>query len=104
MALSEELRKRLVIAVTDAAIGKEIADVVDASTAAIAQMPIVVAGAIVATSVSQTTDFGSLLVGDKVAMIPAAAGSADFIAISVAGDLGQAAVVGNLYIVLRARA
>lgn len=104
MALSAELRKRLVIAVTDATIGAEIADVVDAGTAAIAQMPIVVAGAIVATSVSQTTDFGSLKVGDKVAMIPATAGSADFITISVAGDLGQAAVVGNLYIVLRARA
>lgn len=57
---------------------------------------------IVATAVSQTTDFGALQVGDLVIMIPATAGSADFIGpIATAGDLGQAAVVGNLYMVFR---
>lgn len=58
---------------------------------------------IVATSTSQTTDFGALQVGDLVVMIPATAGSADFIGpIAVAGTLGQAAVIGNLYMVFRA--
>lgn len=62
----------------------------------------VVAAAIVATSTSQTTDFGILLTTDKVIMIPATAGSADFITPSATGTLGQSAVVGNLYLVLRA--
>lgn len=62
-----------------------------------------IAAMIVATAVSQTTDFGALKVGDLVVMIPATAGSADFIGpIAVAGDVGQAAVVGNLYMVFRA--
>ncbi len=62
-----------------------------------------IAALIVATSVSQTTDFAALKVGDMVAMIPATAGNADAIGpIATAGDLGQAAVVGNMYLVLRA--
>ncbi len=62
-----------------------------------------VAAMIVASAVSQTTDFGALKVGDLVVMIPATAGNADFIGpIATAGDLGQAAVVGNLYQVWRA--
>lgn len=55
---------------------------------------------IIATSTSQTTDFGSLKVGDIVVIILPAAGNAQFVSISTAGDLGQAAVVGQLYIVL----
>ena len=34
-------------------------------------------------------------------MVPATAGNADLITIATAGDLGQAAVVGNAYLVLR---
>lgn len=57
---------------------------------------------IIATNVSQTIDFGILRVGDQVMMIPATAGSADQIGpIAVAGNLGQAAVVGNAYLVFR---
>ncbi len=57
---------------------------------------------IIATNVSQTVDFGILRVGDQVMMIPATAGSADQIGpIAVAGNLGQAAVVGNAYMVIR---
>ena len=78
-----------------------IVDVVNTVSDRLTSYPLVVAGAIVATNVSQTVDFGTVLVGDKVAMIPATAGSADFITIATAGTLGQAAVVGNLYIVLR---
>lgn len=63
-----------------------------------------IAAMIVATSTSQTTDFGALAVGDLVVMIPATAGNADFIGpIATAGTLGQAAVVGNLYMAFRAQ-
>tara|TARA_R110002050_G_scaffold116946_1_gene233591 strand:- start:7487 stop:7807 length:321 start_codon:yes stop_codon:yes gene_type:complete len=56
---------------------------------------------IIATNVSQTIDFGSLKVGDHVIIIKPASGPAQFVTIAVAGDLGTAAVVGQLYIVLR---
>jgi len=56
---------------------------------------------IIATNVSQTVDFGSLKVGDHIVIILPAAGSAQFVTCAVGGDLGQAAVVGQLYIVLR---
>ena len=59
--------------------------------------------AIVATSTSQTVDFGVLAVGDKVVHIPATAGNSNFRSITVAGTLGAAAVVGDLYVVLRAQ-
>lgn len=102
MALSDKLVKRLQHAVTDQDLGNELADAVNKGSALAAQAPVCVAAAIVATNVSQTTDFGALKVGDQVVMIPATAGNADFITVATAGDLGQAAVVGNLYLVLRA--
>jgi hypothetical protein len=104
MALSEALVKRLMLAVTDQNLGRELVDAIDAHSALQAQSAKLIVAAIVATSTSQTTDFGALKVGDQVLMIPATAGSADLITISVAGDLGQAAVVGNIYVVLRALA
>lgn len=55
---------------------------------------------IIATSVSQTTDFGSLKVGDHVIIIKPAAGNAQFVTITTAGDLGTGAVIGQLYIVI----
>lgn len=62
-----------------------------------------IAAMITATAVSQTTDFAALAAGDLVIMIPATAGNADFIGpIATAGDLGQAAVIGNLYMAFRA--
>lgn len=101
MALSADAVKRLMIGLASADAGNEVANAVQAGAAVAAQSPVCVVAAIVATAVSQTTDFGVLKVGDKVAMIPATAGNADFITVAVAGDLGQAAVVGNLYLVLR---
>lgn len=107
MALSANAVKRLMVAVGDAAVGREIADAIDQANAAkITATPGAtywdIAGQITATATSQTTDFGSLKVGDVVLMVPATAGNADAISIAVAGDLGQAAVVGNVYLVLRA--
>lgn len=102
MALSDALVKRLMHAVTDQALGRELVDAIDAASADRAQSAKQIAAAIVATSTSQTTDFAALRVGDQVLMIPATAGSADLITISTISDLGQAAVVGNIYVVLRA--
>ncbi len=101
MPLSTELVKRLLHAVTDQALGRELVDAINDGLAAAEQSAISIPAAIVATSVSQTTDFAVLAVGDQVLMIPATAGNADLITISTAGDLGQAAVIGNIYVVLR---
>ena len=57
---------------------------------------------IIATSTSQTTDFGALAVGDYVIHIPATPGNAGFTHVTTAGTLGAAAVVGDLYLVMRA--
>jgi hypothetical protein len=62
-----------------------------------------VVAAIVATNVSQTVDFAALVVGDKVIHVPAVAGNSDFSIVATAGTLPAAAVVGDLYVVLRAK-
>jgi hypothetical protein len=56
---------------------------------------------IVATSASPTADFGSLEKGDRVLVIPAAAGNSHFVTIAMPGTLPEAAVIGHLYVVLR---
>tara|TARA_R110000751_G_scaffold251516_1_gene351164 strand:- start:468 stop:791 length:324 start_codon:yes stop_codon:yes gene_type:complete len=58
---------------------------------------------IVATSTSQTTDFASLKVGDHVIIFKphASLGNAGFATVATVGDLGVAAVIGDLYVVLR---
>jgi len=56
---------------------------------------------IIATNVSQTVDFPSLKVGDHVVRIPAVAGGSQFVTVATVGTLGIAAVVGDMYIVLR---
>jgi hypothetical protein len=58
--------------------------------------------AIIATSTSTTTDFGALAVGDLLVHIPAVAGNADFETVAAAGTKPSAAVVGDLYVALRA--
>lgn len=69
--------------------------------------PIVVAAMIVATSTSTTTNFGVLAVGDKVLVTPVADSPAVdttgsyFLTVVTTGTLPAAAVVGNLYTVLR---
>jgi len=60
--------------------------------------------ALVATNVSVTVDFAQVAVGDIVAHIPATAGNAEFAVAVTAGTLPLvAAVVGDLYMILRAR-
>jgi hypothetical protein len=61
-----------------------------------------ISGAIVATSTSTTTNFSSLLVGDTIIHVPATPGNVQSGLVAVAGTLPFAAVVGDLYMVLRA--
>lgn len=69
--------------------------------------PLVVAAIITATSTSTTTDFGALEVDDTILVLPVAAGTpanttgSYFKVCATAGTLPAAAVVGNLYVVLR---
>lgn len=99
--LSDNLVKRLMHALTDQTLAKELVDAINQHDAHLTQSGKMLIAAIVATNVSQTIDFAVLKIGDQVLMIPATAGNADLITITVAGDLGQAAVVGNIYVVLR---
>lgn len=102
MALSADAVKRLMIALASADAGNEVATAVNAGAAASAQDPFCIANLIVATNVSTTIDFASLKVADKVLILPAVAGNAQFVTVAVAGTLPQAAVVGSLYVVVRA--
>jgi hypothetical protein len=57
--------------------------------------------AIVATSTSTTTNFSALIVGDLLVHIPATAGNAAFETVATAATKPSAAVVGDLYLVVR---
>jgi hypothetical protein len=94
MALATDTKYRAFIALADKAAGDDLVAHIDAFGAA-------VVSAIVATNVSTTVDFGALKIGDKVVQIPATAGNAHFLPIVTAGTLPEAAVVGDLYVVLR---
>jgi hypothetical protein len=59
--------------------------------------------AIVATTADTTTDFGNVLVGDLIVAVPAVAGNAQFGAVAVDATSPFAAVIGDLYLVLRAK-
>jgi hypothetical protein len=102
MALSDNLVKRILHAVTDQDLGRELVDAVNKGAAQAAQDLYVIPTIIVATSTSTTTDFGALKVGDRVVKIPAVAGNSIFYTVATAGTLPAAAVVGDLYVVLRA--
>lgn len=61
-----------------------------------------VAAVVIATSTSQTTDFGALKAGDIVVRVKAGAtGGALFDTVLVDGTNPSAAVVGDLYVALR---
>lgn len=104
MALSATEVKRLMIAAGDTDLGNSIADAVNAGENLALQSSHTIALCKVATSVSQTVDFGALAVGDIVTIHPVALGTTMYVIVATAGTLGQAAVVGSLYIAHRARA
>jgi hypothetical protein len=99
--LSNDAQKRLLVATGSKDVGNEISSAINLAENVAAQHAQVVAGAIVATSTSTTTNFGSLKIGDVVAHIPAVAGNSIFGTVAVAGTLPFAAVVGDLYLVIR---
>lgn len=100
--LSTDAIKRLQHALGSKAVGNEVATALNLHDAMRSQSAMVIPMVVVATNVSQTIDFAALAVGDLVIMIPATAGNADLIGpIAVAGTLGQAAVVGNIYVAFR---
>jgi hypothetical protein len=102
MALSSDTVERLMVALASRDAGVEAAQAIDQGSAQATQDPFCMAALITATNVSTTIDFGALKVGDKVVMIPTVAGNAAFFTVATAGTLPAAAVVGNLYLVLRA--
>tara|TARA_R110002051_G_scaffold65300_5_gene118562 strand:- start:571 stop:876 length:306 start_codon:yes stop_codon:yes gene_type:complete len=59
---------------------------------------------IIGTATSTTTDFGALEVGDKVIQIEDAAATSHYMTVATAGTLPEAAVVDDMYIVLRPNA
>lgn len=102
MSLSSDTTKRLLIALTSQSAGNEVASVLNNSSAGTTQTGWTTPAVIIATNVSTTIDFGALKVGDKVIHIPAVAGNSIFYSVVTAGTLPAAAVVGDLYQVLRA--
>jgi len=100
--LSQAASKAIAVALANNVVAPEVIQAVADARAVADQGAVIIAATIVATSVSQTTDFGALLENDIVLVIAASAGNAHFVEIATAGDLGEAAVVGSLYVVLRA--
>lgn len=106
MALSQAAIKKLLHVMTGQAEGLEVINILNVaqSRQAQASAPWMIAAAIVATSVSTTTDFAALQAGDLLVAIPAVAGNAVFESVVAAGTKPSAAVVGSLYLALRASA
>lgn len=94
MSLSIFTGKRLIESLTSNVAGNEVGGILNNSTWGIP-------AAIVATSTSTTTNFTALKVGDLLVHIPATAGNSAFETIVTAGTKPSAAVVGDLYIVIR---
>ena len=92
--LSSSLVTKLLHAVAKESDGNELVSAINNSAWAIP-------AAIVAAHTSATTDFSALLPGDLLVHIPAVAGNAVFESVVTAGTKPSAAVVGDLYIVLR---
>jgi hypothetical protein len=101
MSLSTQLVKNLLSSVCSQDLGNELVTGVNLGVAHSDLSSHAIVGVIVATNVSQTVDFAVLAVGDRVVYIPAAAGNAHFVTVGTAGTLGEAAVVGGLYVALR---
>lgn len=98
---STDLVQKAMTMLTSTVAGNEFATLLNKGAASALATHICVGG-IIATSTSQTVDFGVLKVGDRVIKIHATLGTAKFRTCSVAGTLGEAAVIGDLYVVLRA--
>lgn len=94
MALSNGSIRRLIISMASATAGNEVAGILNNSGWG---LPAV----IVATHVSTTTDFSALLKGDILVHVAATPGNAGFEKIVTNGTKPSAAVIGDLYLVVR---
>ena len=102
MAASTDLTRRTAFALAGSAAAVEQLSALNTAILLAATSTVTVPLAIVATAVSTTTNFAALGVNDLVMILPAVAGNAQFVTCAVAGTLPQAAVVGSLYVALRA--
>lgn len=102
MALSLDATKRLIESLASQDAGNEVATILNRSSSGQAQAAWTMAAVIVATNVSATIDFAALKVGDQLVHIPAVAGNAAFETVATAATKPSAAVVGDLYVALRA--
>ena len=89
MALSDDAVKRLMIATGSAAVGNEVASLVNNCQAVSASAGVAVGNVIKATSTSQSTDFASLQLGDKIIHFPASAGGIVFVTCQTAYATGS---------------
>lgn len=103
-AILKDTAQSMAIALTSSPKANEVVNALNKADALWTQSAKALAAVIVATSTSTTVDFGALKVGDQVIHIPASAGNAKFSAIVTLGTLPEAAVIGDLYVVLRAMA
>lgn len=102
MSLSSDTSKKLINAMVGQRAGREVIDAINLGVAGAQQDGWKIPAVITAAHTSTTTDFAALAVGDLVVHIPAVAGNCSFLLTATAGTLAAAAVVGDLYIVLRA--
>lgn len=102
MAISLDTQKRMAEALTLESAGNEVVNVLQNAQALSSQSQWSCPLAVVATNVSTTVNFAALQVGDFLIHIPAVAGNAQFGSVATAGTAPFAAVVGDLYVALRA--
>jgi hypothetical protein len=100
--MNQSWLRRLIIAVASAKAGNGLASMIENGDALALASGVSIPAAIVAAHTSTTTDFAALQVGDLLVHIPATAGNAAFETVATAGTKPSAAVVGDLYIVVRA--
>lgn len=100
MALSADTFKRLAHALGSKTAAEELVSLVQRTEQAVGSYALVTT--IQATAASPTTDFASLRVGDRVTLIPAIAGSADYGVVATVGTAPFTPAVGDLVVVYRA--
>jgi hypothetical protein len=104
--LSNGTLASLAIALTSDDKANEVADALNKASATWAQASKLIAAVLIAAHTSATTDFAALEAGDILLTIPAvgSVATALFETVVTAGTKPSAAVVGDMYIALRAPA
>lgn len=95
--------RRLIVSLANNGLGNQVATILNQAKALWEGTSHSLPALIVATAVSATTNFGALRVGDRVVRISPTAGNAQAFTVVTAGTLPAAAVVGDFYLVYRAK-